>query len=115
METDAQGSQIKIVRSKIGQDVNQKYSVYIDGRLVGSLGPFKTGVYAVEPGTHQIRLAGSGRNESDTLTVKLGPGESQGLHTKSHGFGKNSLVMLGFFFPDRFIPRPWIVLKKTTE
>lgn len=104
---------ITIERRTSFQDALRSYVVRIDRQEVGRLRRGRAASYSVEPGHHAVSLSMPGsatRSRSEDVELDLRPNEAVVLRTRSHGARKLLTLPLAIFFPDRFAPRPWILL-----
>jgi hypothetical protein len=115
-----------VARRNAWQDALVRYSVLIDGEVVGTLWPWRTGRYPTAPGRHVVRLRGGGRGSSADVVVNVRAGGTEKLRTWSrvrrlpfswkgiltfllNPFGDGLPVMFDAFGLWEN-PRPWIVL-----
>ena len=104
---------IRIQRRQVLKDVLRRYTVLIDGERVGKLSPFRTGSYPVAPGRHtvQLRIAGTGKSQSDDISVEVARGETRLMRTAPSSLKGMLYLPLAIFNPRKYAPRPWIRLE----
>jgi hypothetical protein len=121
---------IAISRRNLIQDLVRTYAVFIDERQVGTVSPWRTRRFVVDPGQHVVRLrVGSRYSSSDEVPVDVPVGQVETLRTWSRlrrlPFSLNGFVTvlvnpngygLGPTEWDPFglwgNPRPWITLSR---
>jgi hypothetical protein len=104
------------------QDAVRVYKVFLDDTIVGSIGPFRTKSFTLNPGKHVVRLAmpTTGRSSSDDIELDVSAGERWVVRTVRRG-GLLSFLKLPLALPEgaqalaekrpinsRYYRRPWI-------
>lgn len=130
--SSAPGSIVKVLRTtwQTGlQDLLRRYTVFIDGEVVGRLWAFQSGEYAVTPGEHAVRLAivNTGTSSSEEIKIIASHESIQVIRTVKRG-GLLSALALPLAIPDavqarstgkpihsRFYKTPWIHVSVTSE
>ena len=94
------------------QDLVRRYTVFID-QPVGRVHAFQKSSFPVSVGEHrvQLKIVNTGTSASAEFVVDVRADETRVLRTHRHTPKEYLEAPLGIVNPDKFAPRPWIVLE----